>query len=90
MAKLIVTAASKSFHRAFDLDSAGVQGRPLLELGTGEWDMPKLRSFLKAALSATAELDAYEIDLKRAGQAGRRWCSTPIDWTAMRGMSACF
>ena len=70
--KLIVTAASKSFHRAFDLDSAGVQGRPLLELGTGEWDMPTLRSFLKAALSATVELDAYEIDLKRAGQAVRR------------------
>jgi two-component sensor histidine kinase len=69
---LKIIAASASFHRAFDIAVAGAQGREIFELGAGEWDMPKLRSFLRAALSATVELDAYEIDLQRAGQQDRR------------------
>jgi two-component system, sensor histidine kinase PdtaS len=69
---LKIIAASNSFSRAFDVDAAGAQGRELLKMGAGEWNMPKLRSFLQATLSAKSELDAYEIDLKRPGQEDRR------------------
>ena len=34
--------------------------------------MPQLRSLLRATLSGAAELDAYEMDLKRAGRGTRR------------------
>ena len=70
--ELKIIAASKSFFRTFGLDPAGAQGRQLSELGSGEWAMPKLRSFLKATRSATTELGSYEIELKRAGQADRQ------------------
>jgi len=69
--ELKIIAASTSFFRAFGLDPAGVQGRELSELGAGEWAMPKLRSFLQATLSATIDLDAYKIDLTRAGRGDR-------------------
>jgi len=70
--QLRIVAASKSFFRAFGLDAARAEGLELAELGDGEWAMPKLRSFLQATLSATTELDAYQIDLKRAGKPDRQ------------------
>jgi two-component sensor histidine kinase len=68
---LKIIAASNSFFRAFGLEPASAEGRELMELGDGEWAMPKLRSFLQATLTATIELDAYQIDLKRVGQEDR-------------------
>jgi two-component sensor histidine kinase len=62
---LAVVAASSSFCRDFQIDAASVRGRPLSQLGAGEWDMPKLNSLLKATASANAAVDAYEIDLVR-------------------------
>ncbi|MEX0404251.1 histidine kinase dimerization/phosphoacceptor domain -containing protein [Aquibium sp. LZ166] len=60
-----VIAASASFCRAFEIDPATVSGRGLSELGEGEWAMPKLASLLKATASGAAQIEAYEIDLKR-------------------------
>jgi two-component sensor histidine kinase len=62
---LKVIAASKSFLRGFQIDPAGVVGRPLFELGDGEWDVPQLRSLLKATLFSRAKIEAYEMDLER-------------------------
>jgi two-component sensor histidine kinase len=36
----------------------------LFKLGTGEWDVPQLRSLLAATLSGHARIEAYEMDLK--------------------------
>jgi two-component system, sensor histidine kinase PdtaS len=69
--ELNVIAASASFLRAFTLDPASTSGRAIYALGTGEWDVPQLRSLLKATLSG-ADVDAYEMDLKRDGQDPRR------------------
>ena len=66
-----VIAASTSFCRAFEIDPATVPGRPLSELGNGEWAMPKLASLLKATASGSAQIEAYEIDLKRPNQKTR-------------------
>lgn len=66
-----VIAASTSFCRAFEINPATIPGRPLSELGNGEWAMPKLTSLLKATASGSAQIEAYEIDLKRPNQKTR-------------------
>jgi two-component sensor histidine kinase len=70
-ADLEVIAASASFCRAFQIDSASVSGRRLSEIGAGEWAMPQLSSLLRATASGSAEIEAYEIDLVRKGQVNR-------------------
>ncbi len=69
---LKVIAASASFCRAFAIEPASVPGRRLGDLGNGEWAMPKLESLLKATASGSANIDAYEIDLKRPNQKTRQ------------------
>jgi two-component sensor histidine kinase len=69
---LRVIAASASFCRAFDIDPASVAGKQLSDLGVGEWAMPKLASLLKATASGSANIEAYEIDLKRPNQKMRQ------------------
>ena len=69
---LNVVAASASFSRSFQIDPATLAGRSMFELGQGEWDVPQLRSLLRATLSGAAEVDAYEMDLTRAGRDQRR------------------
>ena len=68
----MVIAASDSFSRAFQLEPAHLAGRSLFALGAGEWDVAQLRSLLKATFSGAANIDAYEMDLCREGQAARR------------------
>jgi two-component sensor histidine kinase len=69
---LNVIAASKSFCRAFEIDPGKVADTSLRGLGAGEWDLPQLTSLLNATASGQAELEGYEIDLKRAGKSDRR------------------
>ena len=45
---LDVVAASASFARTFQIDPAAVNARSLFSLGSGEWDVPQLRSLLRA------------------------------------------
>ena len=66
---VVVIGASSSFCNAFNLDSDVVAGHRLADLGTGEWDVPQLESLLRATISGAAEIDAYEMDLVRSGQA---------------------
>jgi two-component sensor histidine kinase len=70
-ADLKVIAASASFCRAFQIDPASVPGRPLADLGSGEWALPQVRSLLKATAAGTAQIEAYEIDLIRKDHAPR-------------------
>jgi two-component sensor histidine kinase len=70
-ADLKVIAASASFCRAFQIDPASVPGRPLSDLGGGEWALPQLSSLLRATASGSAEIEAYEIDFVRKGHATR-------------------
>lgn len=66
-----VIAASASFCRSFEIDPATVSGKLLGELGTGEWALPKLASLLKATASGSAQIEAYELDLRRPGRSSR-------------------
>lgn len=69
--ELKVIAASASFCRAFEIDPATVPGKPLAELGKGEWGLPKLVSLLAATASGSAQIEAYELDLQRPDQTVR-------------------
>jgi two-component sensor histidine kinase len=69
---LTLIAASKSFCRAFQIDPATLPGLALRELGAGEWDLPQLISLLRATASGYAQVDGYEIDLRREGREDRR------------------
>ena len=69
---LKVVAASRSFGRAFAIDSVAAPGLTVFELGYGEWDLPKLRSLLTATARGQAAIDAYEIDLPGRGLGVRR------------------
>lgn len=66
--QLIVKAASESFCRAFDLPIESVVGTSLLDLGDGEWNKLELRTLLEATANGRAAIDAYELELKRAGK----------------------
>lgn len=69
--QLVVKAASGSFCRSFSIDSESVVGKELFALGAGEWDVPQLRSLLTATAAGNAAIDAYEMDLQRAGDPPR-------------------
>lgn len=66
--ELRLIAASASFCRYFQIDPAGLPGRPLSQLGSGEWAMPRLGSLLNATASGSASIEAYELDLVRPGR----------------------
>jgi two-component sensor histidine kinase len=68
---LEVVAASDSFCTAFQLDPASIAHRPLAALGSGEWNVPQLDSLLRATVAGHAEIDAYEMDLRRDGVGDR-------------------
>lgn len=67
-----IVAASLSFARIFDIDRSVAVGRPLFEPGSGEWDVPQLRSLLDATRSGLPKVGAYEMDLARAERPTRR------------------
>jgi two-component sensor histidine kinase len=67
-----VVAASASFFHAFQIDPAEAVGRSLFGVKSGEWDVPQLRALMKAAAAGTAEIDAYEMDLKGDRRKARR------------------
>ena len=69
---LTVIAASASFCRTFHIDPASVSGHSILKLGAGEWNTRQLKSLLRATNDGVAEVEAYEMDLKRAQQESRR------------------
>src|SRR4029078_8910788 len=69
---LLVIAASRSFCSAFQLDPANVAGRPFIELGGGEWNVPQLASLLKATAAGYAAVKGYELDLSRKGRDNRQ------------------
>lgn len=62
--ELNVICASTSFYRTFALEPAGVLRQPLFTMGNGQWEVPQLRSLLKATLAGHALIDTYEMDLK--------------------------
>jgi two-component sensor histidine kinase len=68
---LNIVALSRSFADAYEIDAATAIGRPMTSLGAGEWDVPTLHTLLKATASGAAEIEAYEMELRRPRQKTR-------------------
>src|SRR6202521_942790 len=69
--ELGVVLPSRSFYKTFKMDSRDVQGRPVYDLGDGQWDIPQLRVLLESIVPRHAVMDAYEVEQDFAGS-GRR------------------
>lgn len=61
-AGLKVRSANGSYYRTFRACPQDVVGRPVHELGRGEWDEPRLRAGLERALADGVPFDDIEID----------------------------
>jgi PAS domain S-box-containing protein len=60
---LRVVSASRSFYRAFEATPEQTEGRPIFELGNGQWDIPDLRRLLGEILPGNDSFDDFEVEL---------------------------
>ncbi|AZL59568.1 PAS domain-containing protein [Tabrizicola piscis] len=61
-ARLCVQSANRTFFETFNVDGFETIGKPIYELGTGQWDIPELRRLLGEIIPrATAVID-YEVE----------------------------
>jgi len=58
---LRVVAASRAFCTTFMLDIDDILGKPLYELGDGEWNIPQLRLLLGQILPEQGAMENYEV-----------------------------
>ena len=67
-AAFVVRTASGTFCRMFGIDPQSAPGRSYFSLGSGEWNIPRLRSLFAATMAGKAAIDAYELDLVCNGE----------------------
>jgi PAS domain-containing protein len=60
-AGLQVTGANPAFYRAFEVTSEETEGRPIYELGNGQWNIPKLRDLLEEIVPRNSRVDDFEM-----------------------------
>ncbi|NTV95607.1 MAG: PAS domain-containing protein [Thiobacillus sp.] len=58
---LKVVTASQSFYRRFQVSPAETLGRPLVELGDRQWDIPELRELLDTILPRDQRMEGYVV-----------------------------
>jgi hypothetical protein len=59
---LRLVAASLAFCSTFGLDIGDIIGRPLYELGDGEWNIPQLRLLLEQIIAEQGAMENYEVE----------------------------
>jgi two-component sensor histidine kinase len=59
---LRLVAASRAFCSTFGLDISDIIGRPLYELGGGEWNIPQLRLLLGQIIPEQGAMENYEVE----------------------------
>jgi two-component system, chemotaxis family, CheB/CheR fusion protein len=59
---LKVISASRSFYRRFQVAHKDVVGRPLYELGNGQWDIATLRELLESILPRDESFDDFVVE----------------------------
>jgi two-component sensor histidine kinase len=60
--ELRVLVASRSFYRAFDATRQETEGRPLYELGNGQWNIPSLRKLLEDIIPQHTTIEEFEVE----------------------------
>jgi PAS domain S-box-containing protein len=59
---LRLVAASRAFCSTFGLDIGDIIGKPLYELGGGEWNIPQLRLLLEQIIPEQGAMENYEVE----------------------------
>jgi chemotaxis protein methyltransferase CheR len=59
---LRVVAASQSFYARFKVDPEVTLGKPLYELGDGQWDIPRLRVLMGKIIPEKGTMEDYEVE----------------------------
>ena len=59
---LRVVTANRAFYRTFRMNFQDIHGRPIYELGDGQWDIPELRLLLEDVAPQHAVMEAYEVE----------------------------
>lgn len=59
---LKVVTASRSFYQSFQVSTEETVGRPIYELGDGQWDIPDLRNLLEAVLPHNQAFENYQVE----------------------------
>ncbi|MBW2133131.1 MAG: PAS domain S-box protein [Deltaproteobacteria bacterium] len=70
-ADLRVVSANRAYSSTFELKLKEVEGRLLVELGGGQWDIPELLGMLNEILEKDTTFDAFEVD-REFEKIGRR------------------
>jgi two-component system, chemotaxis family, CheB/CheR fusion protein len=60
-ANLQVTAANPAFYRDFAVSREETEGRLIYELGTGQWNIPRLRELLEEIVPRNYRVDDFEM-----------------------------
>jgi len=66
-----VLSANRAFYAVFPTQEANVQGRPLFELGKGQWDIPELRQLLGDILPERQIMHDFSVTLTSSNQEKR-------------------
>ena len=61
-ADLRVKSANRSFYRTFHVLPEETENRPIFELGSGQWNIPRLRDLLGEILGKNTRLDDFEVE----------------------------
>lgn len=59
---LRVVTANRSFYRTFRVGPVEVEGRELLALGNGQWDIPALRELLGTIIPENTSFDDFRVE----------------------------
>ena len=59
--KLHVLTANHSFYETFRADPQDTEGKPLFDLGDGQWDIPELRGMLEKVVADHKTFEGYRV-----------------------------
>ncbi|RUT02534.1 hypothetical protein DSM106972_060120 [Dulcicalothrix desertica PCC 7102] len=57
---LKVITANRAFYETFEVTTTQVEGRPLFELGNGQWNIPDLRELLEQIVPSNNQLSEFQ------------------------------
>jgi two-component system CheB/CheR fusion protein len=60
--ELLIITANRSFYQLFKVPAEETKGRPIYELGNGQWNIPDLRDLLKDVLSDNKSFENYQVE----------------------------
>jgi len=69
---LVVVSASRAFYQRFRLSPKEAVGRPLRDLGAGQWDIPAFAALLDGVLQGGRVIENYVIDPSLPASGGHR------------------